>query len=103
MAELNKYSLYAGGAMQIREQDKVDKFISDLKEMNEYEEVCTYLEEHFGENQKSGIIEFPELNKQISIVYKDNAVEFCAAKNRKQYFGKGWLFVNDEKLLSENK
>ena len=90
--ELNNYSLYTRNAKNTS-IDKVDEFIIQLELLDSYKEVVDYININFGVIEDKKVIEYPELNKQVEIVFKDNAVEFFAAKEWKQYYGKGWFKV----------
>ena len=93
MAEFNKFSMYSLGYETIRkiEKDEIDKHIDFLTEENSYEEAKSYLIEHFGEFENDKWIEFPEINKTCYLLITNDRVEFCAQKNHKDYYGKGWL------------
>ena len=87
--EVNDYNLYLANAEQAK-LDKVDQYVHDATLINNYDDACNFIVKNFGIIEKEKLLEFPELEKQIHIVYKEDAVEFCVAKNWTQYFGKGW-------------
>ena len=87
--QFNNYALYAMNA-GVSTVDEVDGFLYDLQHLNQYDDVVKYLNDKFGDTGSEKVIDYPDLNKQIEIVYKDDAVEFFAAKEWKQYYGKGW-------------
>ena len=87
--QFNNYALYSMNS-GVSIVDKVDGFIHDLQLLNQYEDVVNYLNDKFGDIDNEKVIDYPDLKKQIEIVFKENAVEFFAAKDWKQYFGKGW-------------
>ena len=97
MTEFNQYSVYSlYTAKKESKEDKIDQCVKDLQQIDEYHNVCEYLNTHFGNVENGKIIDFPELNKQVCIKFKEDAVEFFAAKNRHQFFSKGWLLVQKE-------
>ena len=87
--QFNNYALYSMNA-DVSTVDKVDEFLHDLQRLNRYDDVVKYLNDKFGNVGPQKVIDYPELKKQIEIVFKDDAVEFFAAKDWKQYYGKGW-------------
>lgn len=96
MTELNQFMLYSRNTGVSHEDDEIDNYVNDLRKIDEYDEVLKFIQEHFGEVESGKIYDYPELNKQICINLKEDAIEFCAAKNRKQFFGKGWKIINKE-------
>ena len=70
--------------------DKVDDIVFNLKKFDDYNTVLNYLSGIFGDIESKKLVEYPELQKQVEIVLKKDAIEFFAAKNWKQFFGKGW-------------
>ena len=93
MAELNMYNLYAmgGNYNAVSKVDEVDKYVKELVSIDDYDEVADFVKEHFGEKDGNNLVEFPDINKQINIYTEKNKIEICVAKDRKQYWGKGWL------------
>ena len=85
----NNYALYSMNA-GISAVDEVDGFLHDLQRLNMYDDVVKYINNKFGDVGSEKVIDYPEIKKQIQIVFKDDAVEFFAAKEWKQYYGKGW-------------
>ena len=100
MAEMNQFSFYSmnSGFNAKQEEDKIDKCIVDLRQLNEYKEVCEYINTHFGTVENERLFNYPELNKQVFIAFKENAVEVFAAKNKKQFFSKGWKHIKKDCL-----
>ena len=98
MATLNQYNLYSMnvGNTDFVRSDKVDKYLNELRRINDFEEVSDFVVENFGKIENVALLDFPELGKQMSIVVNEDKIEICAAKNSKQYYGKGW------KLISQN-
>jgi len=70
--------------------DEVDECIQTLQRMNQYDDVVNFITNKFGNIDERKLLDFKELNKQIEIKFKPDAVEFFAAKEWKQYYGKGW-------------
>lgn len=97
MAEFNKYSFYSLGyeTANAVSKDKLDKHIDFLKGEDNYDDVRAYLIEHFEEAENGKWFEYPELNKQCYLVVSENKIEFCVEKNHKQYYGKGWLKIEE--------
>ena len=87
--QFNNYALYSMNA-GVSTVDKVDGYLYDLQRLNQYEDVVNYINEKFGDVGSEKVIDYPEIKKQIEIVFKEDAVEFFAAKDWKQYYGKGW-------------
>lgn len=102
MTELNKYSLYSISS-DIKEpsQDKIDICISELYKINEFEEVCSFVQEFFGNIEEETLFEYPELNKQVFINSKENVIEIFIAKNKEQVFSKGWKLINTKTNSTE--
>lgn len=98
MATLNYGNLYAASCSgtQFSKLDDVDVHIQFLKTCDEYDEVKEYLMEHFGDINGERWIDFAEYNKECYLKMEDNRIEFCSLKNHKQYYGKGWLKVNND-------
>lgn len=99
MVELNKYGFYSlnCGILKEQETDKVDKCIDFLKLEDDYEKVQSYLREHFGTFESDDKwFEFEDINKTCYLSVKDNKIEFCAQKNHKDYFGKGWIKIKKD-------
>jgi len=94
----NQYSFYSLNTNIKSEssKDKIERCVNDLRQINEYYEVLDYLNANFSNFQSGKIIDFPELNKQICITLKGNAIEVHVAKNRQQFFSKGWLLIQKE-------
>ena len=74
-------------------------FIHDLQKLDEYEDVVNYINEKFCDIGIQKLIEYPETSKQVEIKMKDDAVEFFAAKDWQQYFGRGWKKASE--IISE--
>ena len=93
--EFNQYNLYSMNA-GIQTIDEVDGYVHDLQKLNEYEDVVKYINEKFGDVGEQKLLEYPEMKKQIEIKIKDNAIEFFAAKEYQQFFGRGWRKNTEE-------
>lgn len=98
MAEFNKFNMYSLGYDSIKksEKDEIDKHIDFLNNENGYNEVKAYLVEHFGNFENDKWFEFPEINKTCYLLITKDRLEFCAQKNHKDYYGKGWLKIKEE-------
>ena len=98
MTEFNKFNLYSLGYENIKkpEKDEIDKHIEYLTEENNYDNAKKYLIEHFGAFDNEKWFEFPNLDKSCYLLINEERVEFCAQKNHKQYYGKGWLKIKEE-------
>ena len=99
MAELNQFSLYSmGGNYNVQPKcDEVDTIVKELVSIDEYEKVVNFVREHFGDVHGNRLFEYDDINKQINVFTEENRVEICVAKDRKQYWGKGWLLPKSEK------
>ena len=86
---LNQYSLYSMN-VGLFKVDEVDDIVKCIKTINNYDEAMNYIMSHFGNIETEKEFNYPDIDKQIAIVLKKNAVEFFAGSKRKQYFGKGW-------------
>ena len=93
--EIEKYNLYIMNAENFT-IDEVDKYVQEISDIYTYKYVIKYINKNFELNKERTLIEYPELNKQIEIVLKENTVEFFAAKDWKQIFGRGWKDVTDQ-------
>ena len=87
--ELNNFNLYSKSVTQ-SSVDEVDEHITSLNLLNNYNEIVKYINQKFGKIEDRKLIEYPELNKQVEIIFKSDTVEFFAAKDWTQYYGKGW-------------
>ena len=96
MAEFNQYSLYSmtGDTRLIQKDDEVDVLVKKLIEIDEYDDVKKIVLENFGDIEREKLIEYSNINKQLNILITDEKIEICAAKQWKQYFGKGWVLVD---------
>ncbi len=101
MKEIDSYTFYSLNS-DIRE-DKIDKCVSELCRMNEYDDVYSFVKEFFGEFKDEKLFEYPELNKQVFINVSENTIEIFAAKNKKQFFSKGWKLVNDKREIDDER
>ena len=99
MTAFNSYTMYSANvqAKPINTEDKVDKYIDELRTMSEYDDVKSFVETNFGDVNGEKLYDYPELKKQIYILVDDDKIEFCAAKNKQQYFGKGWKLISESK------
>ena len=97
MSEFNKFSLYTlnYGSAQLREKDEVEMHIEFLRDCDEYEEVKSYLQNHFGEIDGERWVDFKSCHKECYLKVDDTKIEFCSLKNHKQYYGKGWIKIKD--------
>ena len=93
MSELNKFSLYSLSykGYQNTKKDHIDRHIEFLKLEDDYEKVQSYLVEHFGDFSNGKWFEFEDIHKSCYLLAQDEKIEFCAQKNHRDYFGKGWL------------
>lgn len=93
--QFNTFNLYSmnSGMNNIRSKDEIDTCIDSLVKMNEYNEVKEFLSEKFGNIENEKWFEYSDLKKAVYIKNDDNVIEFCALKNEKQYFGKGWKLI----------
>ena len=98
MSEFNKFSLYSMnyGATLEKEKDQVDKHIEFLKLEDDYEKVQAYLQDHFGDLSNEKWVEFEDIHKSCYLSAKDCKIEFCAQKNHRDYFGKGWIKIQND-------
>ena len=98
MAIINQFSLYSMGSdfNNIPKDDKVDGLIKELINIDEYEDVCNFVKERFGDIQGNKMFEYPDVKKQINVFVERNRVEICAAKEYKQFWSKGWLDGSDK-------
>ncbi len=96
--DLNKYGFYSANvnAELKPNEDKIDTYVKELMVMDEYQEVCDFIKRNFGEFEKDKLFDYPELNKQVFIDFKEDAIEFFAAKNQVQFFSKGWKMVEQD-------
>ena len=93
--EFNQYNLYAMNA-DITKTDKVDNYKKDLMLIHEYDEAKNFIIKHFGSVEGAKWVDYPELDKKVYIFLNDEKVEFCALKDKKQYWGKGWKLVSSD-------
>lgn len=98
MSTIDQFSLYskANEIITSPQEDEVDKHINTIKNLKEYEDVVNYVKENFGEISEDTVFNYEELNKQISIVTREDCIEICARKDENQYFGQGWKLVTPE-------
>ena len=88
--EFNQYNQYSKNA-GISSYDEVDSYVRDINQLKGYNDVMNYIKEKFGDIEGGRkLIEYNDINKQVEIVIKEDAVEFFTAKNWCQTFGKGW-------------
>ena len=99
--EFNQFNMYAynAGISQAQKLDEVDECKQDLMRMTEYEDVKNFLQRKFGEFEGKKWVTYKELNKHVYLYKDDEKVEFCALKDNKQYWGRGWRLetVNEDK------
>ena len=98
MAEFNKFSVYGQcyGIANIVQKDKVDRMVDDIVDMYIYEDVKSFVKEHFGDVEGVEWFDYPELNKKVYVKNEDKVVEICMLKGNKQYYGKGWIPVEKD-------
>ena len=97
MALLNNYNLYAYNLNNsLSTTDEVEKHIEFLKGCDDYEEVKSYLEKHFGEIDGEQWVDFEKCHKECYLNFEDGKIEFCSLKNNKQYYGKGWIKIQND-------
>lgn len=98
MTEFNKFSMYSRGFETLTgsEVDTIDRHIDFLKQKDNYDEVKKYLSANFGYFEGGKWFEYPDLHKSLYIFMDDNKLEFCAQKNHKDYYGKGWIKYKEE-------
>lgn len=98
MAEFSKYNLYSinTGSDLVKKSDEVDLFLDGLKTLTEYGDVLDFVQEHFGEFEGTKLLNFPEINKQIHLLVETRRIEICAAKNKHQYYGQGWMIKTED-------
>ncbi len=91
----NKYSLYcyAGACKTI---DEVDSILQTINRMTNYSDVLNFITENYPSSKSSYNVYFEKVDKVLNIAKKENAIEICALKNNKLYFGKGWKIVEDK-------
>ncbi len=87
--QFNKYSLYSMN-VGISSVDEVDECIQTLQRMTQYDDVVKFITNRFGDVGERKLFEYKDIDKQIEIKFKPDAVEFHAARKWKQYYGKGW-------------
>ena len=94
--QFNLYSMNAGGKFEMPKDDAVDTCINEVRGMNVYDEIKSYLTERFGDFSGEKWVEYPELHKQMYLKIEGDIIEVCALKNEQQYFGQGWKLINKE-------
>ena len=90
--QFNQYNMYSYNAniQQSKVLDEVDIIKQDLLRMTEYEDVKNFIINKYGEFEGDKWVKFPELNKMVYLYLDSEKVEFCALKDKKQYWGRGW-------------
>ena len=95
--QFNKYNRYSLNydINSMSKIDEVDSCIQDVRNMNIYEDIRSYLTERFGEFSGDKWVDFPDLHKELFLRIEDDKIEVCALKNNNQYFGQGWKLITD--------
>ena len=90
--QFNQFNLYSYNAniAQINTLDEVDNCKQELLRITEYDAVKDFLTQKFGNFSGQKWINYPELSKQVYLYLDEEKVEFCALKDKKQYWGRGW-------------
>ena len=90
--EFNQYNMYAYAAEQSRSSalDEVDEFRQNLLRMTEYDDVRNFITNKYGEFEGKKWIKYPKLHKKVYLYLDDEKIEFCALKDKKQYWGRRW-------------
>jgi len=96
--QFNQYDLYSYSAniAKYSALDEVDNCKQELLRITEYDAVKDFLSQKFGNFCGQKWINYPELGKQVYLYLDEEKVEFCALKDKKQYWGKGWMLVVKE-------
>ena len=98
--QFNPYNLYAMNVNtnDFQKKDKLDNYIDEIRDFEEYDDIRNYIIEHFGRIDGVKWMKFPENNKLLYICVDDDKVEVCALKNKMQYFGKGWKLIKNDSM-----
>ena len=96
--QFNQYSLYSLNFQNniSNHMDEVDVCIQEVRDMTLYEDIKSYLTEHFGNFSGEKWVEYPELHKDLFLRLDKDKIEVCALKNDNQYFGRGWKLIDDK-------
>ena len=91
--QFNQYNLYSYNAniSQCNTLDEVDICKQELLRITEYDAVKDFLIRKFGNFEGKKWINFPKVGKQVYLYLDEEKVEFCALKDKKQYWGRGWI------------
>ena len=92
------YSMNAGMAVRPL-QDIVDGYMQELIDIDEFDSVKDFVSDKFGDINGEKWLDYPDLHKEVYLLVEDCKIEFCALKNEKQYFGKGWKIVNQNNSI----
>lgn len=96
--EFNKYNKYSYSYNKnTNALDSVDELKQDLLRMTEYDDVKNFITHKFGEFEGEKWVQYPELGKQVYLCLNSEKIEFCALKDKKQYFGRGWKLKEVDK------
>ena len=100
MAELNKFSLYNFGIQgaTMSTKDKVDRWVEDMIDLHDYNEVKDFVQRNFGNVDGIQWFDYPELSKKVYVLNEPEKIEICTLKNDKQYYGKGWKYIQRDVL-----
>lgn len=92
MMQFNQYNLYSYNAniAQSSILDEVDNCKQELLRITEYDAVKDFLTTKFGKFEGEKWVEYPDISKYVYLYIDEEKVEFCAIKDNKQYWGRGW-------------
>lgn len=93
MNELNKYEFYSLNYSNAEILDEVSDFVNDITKINDYNDVKEYLSNKWDNIENISVIDYPELNKKVSLKITDERIEVRVFKNNKQCYGEYWQIV----------
>ena len=92
--QYNAYDIYSVQNKLISASlDEVDTLVKGVQFTKGYDELKTYLEEHFDSFAGEKWVDYDDLNKSVYMKIEENNIEFCALKNDEQYYGKGFKII----------
>ena len=94
MAELNKYGLYSLNFSNAAVLDELSDFVNEITKINDYNDVKEYLSNKWNDVENRHFIDYPELNKKVSLKITDERIEVRVFKNDKQCYGEYWQVVS---------
>ena len=94
MAELNKYGLYSLNFSNAAVLDELSDFVNEITKINDYNDVKEYLSNKWNDVENRHLIDYPELNKKVSLKITDERIEVRVFKNDKQCYGEYWQVVS---------